>query len=136
MLPFEFTVPGPPLSHQAKRRDRLQQWRRSVLAAALAVWPSGDPPINVPITITVVYFHEGPAVRMDNDNMLKPIQDAMNGRIYVDDRLIVTASVSKLPVDDSYRVRRMARVIADAFVKGDPFVYIRIEAAATGGHLP
>jgi Holliday junction resolvase RusA-like endonuclease len=107
-----------------------------VLAAALAIWPRGEPPIDVPIRITVVYYHERATIRMDNDNMLKPIQDALNGRIYVDDRLIVTASASKMPVDDSYRVRRMSRVIADAFVRGDEFVYVRIEAAPDEELLP
>jgi crossover junction endodeoxyribonuclease RusA len=136
VLPFEFTVPGPPLSQQAKRRDRLREWRQTVLAAALALWPSSEAPIDVPIKITVVYYHEGATIRMDNDNMLKPIQDALNGRIYVDDRLIVAASASKMPVDGPYRVRRMSRVIADAFVQGDEFVYVRIEHAPVGDLLP
>jgi len=60
----------------------------------------------------------------------------MNGRIYIDDRLIVAASASKMPVDGSYRVRRMSRVIADAFVRGDEFVYIRIEGAPGEDLLP
>jgi len=62
--------------------------------------------------------------------MLKPILDAMNGHIYVDDRLVVSVSATKTPVDRSYRVRRMSQVIADAFVRGDEFVHIRIEAAS------
>ncbi|MEA2638615.1 MAG: hypothetical protein QOF51_9 [Chloroflexota bacterium] len=107
-----------------------------MLAAALALWPRGDAPINVPIKITVVYYHEGATIRMDNDNMLKPIQDAMNGRIYVDDRVIVAASASKMPVDGPYRVRRMSQVIADAFVRGDEFVYVRIESAPDEELLP
>lgn len=86
--------------------------------------------------ITVVYYHEGATIRMDNDNMLKPIQDALNGHIYVDDRLIVETSVSKKPVDDPYRVRRMSRVLADAFVEGREFVYALVEPAPVGGQLP
>lgn len=136
MLPFEFTVPGPPLSHQAKNKARLAQWRQAVLAAASLAWPRADPPLDVPIKITVVYYHEGPSIRLDGDNMLKPIQDAMNGRIYLDDRLIVAASTSKTPVDAYYRVRWMSQVLADAWVRGEEFIYVKIEAASTGELLP
>lgn len=136
MLPFEFTVLGPPLSHQAKNKARLAEWRGAVLAAAMAGWPTGDPPLDVPIKITVVYYHEGPTIRLDNDNMLKPIQDAMNGHVYVDDRLIVSASVSKTPVDGPYRVRGMSRVLADAFVRDLEFLYIKIESAPIEELLP
>jgi crossover junction endodeoxyribonuclease RusA len=130
LLPFEFTVPGPPLSQRAKNRQRLAAWRQTVLAAALARWPPADPTLNIPIRITVVYYHEGEKIRLDGDNMLKPIQDAMNGRIYLDDRLIVSATVSKTPVDGAYRVRRMSQVVVDAFVRGDEFIHVRIDGTA------
>ena len=68
--------------------------------------------------------------------MLKPIQDAMNGRSYVDDRLVVGARASKTPVDGPYRVRRMSHVIADAFVRGDEFIYVRIDDAAVSEVMP
>ena len=136
MLPFEFTVPGPPLSHQAKNRQRLAAWRQTVLAAALARWPPTDPPLDIPIRITVVYYHEGETIRLDNDNILKPIQDAMNGRIYLDDRLVVSARASKTPVDGPYRVRRMSQIIADAFVQGDEFIYVRIDDVVANELVP
>jgi Holliday junction resolvase RusA-like endonuclease len=107
-----------------------------VLAAALARWPPTDPPLDIPISIVVVYYHEGETIRLDNDNMLKPIQDAMNGHIYVSDRLVVTARASKTPVDGPYRVRRMSQVVADAFVRGDEFIYVRIEGVASNELLP
>lgn len=92
--------------------------------------------MDIPIRITVVYYHEGETIRLDNDNMLKPIQDAMNGRIYVDDRLIVSARVSKTPVDRPYRVRRMSQVVANAFVRGDEFIYVRIDDAVASELVP
>ena len=56
------------------------------------------------------------AVRMDNDNLIKPIQDAMNRTIYLDDRLITDTHVRKTALDGSFKVRKMSRVLADAFV--------------------
>lgn len=81
-------------------------------------------------------FHEGDKICLDNDNMLKPIQDAMNGRIYVDDRLIVSARTSKTPIDRPYRVRRMSQILADAFVRGDEFIYVRLDDAAVSELMP
>jgi Holliday junction resolvase RusA-like endonuclease len=49
----------------------------------------------VSIKITVVYYHEGATIRVDNDNMLKPIQDALNGRIYVDDSSLEEAASAR-----------------------------------------
>src|SRR5437016_728012 len=121
MLPFEFTIEGPPLSHQTGNRRRRTEWQQAVLAAALVVWPPGDRPIDEPVQITIVYYHEGDTTRMDYDNLVKPIQDALNGRIYVDDRLITDARVRKTSINGSYRVRGMRQVVANAFVKGLPF---------------
>lgn len=66
---------------------------------------------------------------MDNDNLVKPIQDAMNGHIYVDDRLLTDTSVRKTSLDGSVKVRGMPQVLADAFVRGVEFIYIRIDEA-------
>jgi crossover junction endodeoxyribonuclease RusA len=66
---------------------------------------------------------------MDNDNMVKPIQDALIGHLYVDDVLLTDTVLRKTSLDGSFRVRRMSRLLADAFVEGEEFLHIRIEAA-------
>jgi crossover junction endodeoxyribonuclease RusA len=131
MLPFEFTVLGPPLSHQTKNAQRLAEWRAAVLAAAQARWPPHDPPLAKAIEITLVYYHDRPTVRIDNDNLIKPIQDALNGHIYEDDALITDTHVRKTALDGSFKVRRMSRVLADAFVEGEEFLHIQIDRAPT-----
>ena len=88
MLPFEFTVEGPPVSQQAENRARLQEWRRRVHSAAVQHWAHGTVPLDGALQITVVYYYDGIVIRMDNDNMVKPIQDALIGLIYADDRQI------------------------------------------------
>jgi crossover junction endodeoxyribonuclease RusA len=104
-------------------------WRAAVLAAARARWPIDDPPIDEAVEITVVYYHNRPTIRFDNDNMIKPIQDALNGYIYDDDALITDTHARKTPFDGSFKVRRVSRVLADAFVEGEEFLHIRIERA-------
>lgn len=58
---------------------RLQEWRGRVARADEQRWSHGEPPLNGSLQIIVVYYHDGIVIRMDNDNMVKPIQDALIG---------------------------------------------------------
>lgn len=66
---------------------------------------------------------------MDNDNMVKPIQDALNGLVYVDDRLITDTQVRKTDLNGDFKVKGMSRVLADGFCSGNEFIYVKIENA-------
>src|SRR5436190_24366585 len=71
MLPIEFTVPGPPVSYQTNVRSRLRIWEAKVRNAARACVPRGALPVNRSgLMLTLVYYHEHPTVRIDNDNLL------------------------------------------------------------------
>jgi crossover junction endodeoxyribonuclease RusA len=129
MVPFEFIVAGPPVSHQTRRPERLQAWKQTVRDAALRRWPAGQQPLHVRLKILVSYYHDGVAIRMDNDNMIKPIQDALNGLVYEDDRQITDTLVRKTDINGSFRVRGMSPVLAEGFVNGKEFLYIRVEPA-------
>ncbi|MCW3054238.1 MAG: crossover junction endodeoxyribonuclease RusA [Chthonomonadales bacterium] len=129
MLPFEFTVDGPPVSQQARPRTRLQDWKRFVRAEASKRWPSGTLPISAPVQIIVVYYHDGPSVSIDDDNMVKPIQDALNGLVYVDDNLIVDTTIRKTDLNGSFKLHGLSRVLAEGFIRNREFIYVRVEEA-------
>ncbi len=135
MLPFEFTVAGPPVSHQTHNRARLQEWRNSVRDAAALRWPAADQANAAAVCIVVTYYHDGPAVRMDNDNLVKPIQDALNGLVYEDDNLITDTQLRKTDLNGRFRVRGMSPILAEGFCGGEDFLHIRIEAAPDHGEL-
>ncbi len=135
MLPFEFIVAGPPVSHQTHNRARLEEWRSAVRQQALVRWPPGDIPNNTAVQITITYYHDGPAVRMDNDNLAKPIQDALNGLVYLDDRLITDTRLRKTDLNGSFRVRGMSPVLAEGFCRGEEFLHITVELAPDHGDL-
>jgi hypothetical protein len=61
--------------------------------------------------------------------MIKPIQDALAGLIYVNDRQITDAQTRKTNVDGRFRVRHISSMYARAFAGGREFVYIKIEEA-------
>ncbi len=126
MLPLEFVVLGIPISSQASGPSR-QAWKAKVAAAAKAVIPAAIGPVNTDVRLTVVYYYDG--APLDVDNMLKPIQDALNGIVYVDDAQISDTSGSKRSLNGSYRVRGLNMALASGFSSGSDFVFVRIENA-------
>ena len=128
MKSFEFIIPGPPLSLQTKNRARFQAWKRSVREIARRKWAQRDrsEPVRHEIAIEVIYFYDGP--KPDTDNMIKPIQDALIGLIYRDDRQVTDATARQRNIERPLRVRRMSAVLAQGFVAGDDFVYVKISA--------
>ncbi len=82
-LPFEFTIAGPPVSHQAKNRSNLQAWKNDVRSAAQQSMPATLQPVVGRIRITITYYYEGDTP--DVDNIIKPIQDALNGLVFAGD---------------------------------------------------
>lgn len=123
----EFTVKGPPVSHQSKNKKALAAWKSVVSAAATKAWQ--QPPMTGRMKCTVMYFFEGPKAPLDDDNMAKPVRDAMNGIVHEDDSQIEHTQSSLIRVDATFQVRGVSKVILSAFADGDEFVYIRVEEA-------
>ncbi len=139
MLPFEFVVDGPPVSYQTRgpqRKERLEAWKTKVRSAAREKWPIKVEPLRTGLKLIVTYYHDGIAVRIDNDNMIKPIQDALNGFVYEDDRQITDTQVRKTDINGSFRVRGMSPVLAEGFCRGNEFIHVRIEVAPRHEELP
>ena len=126
---FEFVVQGTPMSHQTQNRTRLQAWKNTVRAAATQRWPVGQIPFADQLQIMVDYYHDGPAVHLDGDNLLKPIQDALNHLVYHDDSQIVDARVRKAPLDGNIRVRSTSERRARTLGLGEEFLHVQIADA-------
>lgn len=133
MFPFEFTVVGTPLSHQTRNRQRLVEWRRVVRAVAARRW-NGSPPTVRPVSFQVTYYYEG--TPLDVDNMIKPIQDALNGLVYEDDSQITDTSGHRRDINSSFRIRGMSPAVAEAFVTGAEFIHVRVELDPDQERLP
>ena len=128
-------MPGPPLSHQTKSKAKLRAWRGRVRSAAARIW--GDQsPVEVELKITVSYYHEGESVRIDNDNLLKPIQDALIGLVYSDDRCITDTEIRKTSIDGLFQIRHCSLVLLESFSRGKPFLHIVISARAQSPEPP
>jgi crossover junction endodeoxyribonuclease RusA len=135
MLFLEFTVARRPVSHQSKNKTSLNSWRTAVRAGAAAAL--GAKPLAIGrLKCTIINFHEGIQAPLDDDNMVKPIRDAMNGLAYDDDRQITHSETIQIGIDEPIKIRRATAALLAAFHKGDAFVYVRIESAPEFIQLP
>lgn len=124
MLPFEFTIKGPPVSLQTKKRNRLQSWKSDVKIAAQRALGEASNISADDIAITITYYYEGDTP--DVDNIIKPIQDALVGVCYNDDNQIKDTRSRKKRINGSYKIRNASAVILNAFAEGDAFLHIRL----------
>jgi len=125
MLPFEFIVEGPPVSHQTKNRQRLNAWKNRVLVAAKKVVNNGSEPITEEVTFKITYYYDN--YSPDVDNIIKPIQDALAGLIYVDDAQVVETSSRKRNINGAYKIRGASPTIIEGFLRGVDFLHIKVE---------
>lgn len=132
MLPFEFVVIGKPISHQTKDRKRLQAWKEEVRKAAIAYW-KGNAPLGDPLKVVITHYYDVVSGEEsgvpDSDNIVKPVRDALNGVIYVDDYQITDFVSRRRDLNSSFRVKGMSTALAEGFCKGQEFLHIKIEAA-------
>lgn len=124
----EFIVPGTPISVGASGRSRTR-WRERVIAAAVAALPDGYALEHDPVRVTVIYFYV--RTDLDLDNIRKPLLDAMNRTIYVDDFQVVDIVAAKRDLAGPYALAAVSPVIVRHVgpgIAGD-FVFILIEPA-------
>lgn len=133
MIPFEFTIKGPPISHQAKSRSQ-QRWKAAVAAAATAKVAPGNAPTVDDVAIRITYYYEGDAP--DVDNIIKPIQDALIGIVYDDDSQVVQAVSSRARIDGSFTIRGASAELLLAFSNRDAFVHVQVCAPPDMSVLP
>jgi crossover junction endodeoxyribonuclease RusA len=138
MLPFEFVVIGKPVSHQTKERKRLQAWKEEIRKVAESSW-SGKPPLAEHIKVVITHYYDAPpgdeSAVPDSDNIVKPVRDALNGLIYVDDYQITDFISRRRNLNGSFRVKGISPALAEAFSRGQEFLHVRVEAAPDPGDL-
>ena len=134
MLHLEFTVLGPPVSYQTKDKANLKVWKQTIRDEAGKKWTTI--PLTTKLKMTLINFHERDDAPMDDDNMVKPIRDAMNKLVYEDDRQITYSVLIQISIDAPIKVRKGPRILLDACWNGEEFLYIRIEDAPDFIQLP
>lgn len=137
-LPVEFVVMGVPASGQTRNKQRQRQWVDKVRAAGQAAVQAagGGSPVHTEVEVTVTYYATGGGQPPDRDNMAKPMLDAMEAVVYVNDRQVLTMALNKRPLDGLYVIAGITPALASGFMANEPFVHIRVEANVDTGVLP
>jgi crossover junction endodeoxyribonuclease RusA len=124
-FPLEFVVEGTPVSHQAKERKSIEQWKSRIIEASRATLPEGHFATDVPLSITLFYFPAG-SMEGDLDNIVKPILDALERHIYINDAQIRRILVQKFEPQDSVKFVSPSPALQDALNKSASMLYIRL----------
>ncbi len=72
--------------------------------------------------LQITYFYK--VIAVDVDNIVKPIQDAMIGLVYVDDNQVSDVLVRKRNLSVSFRIEKMTPTLATGFARENEFLYI------------
>jgi crossover junction endodeoxyribonuclease RusA len=132
-LPWDFAVIGTPVSHQASSASRAR-WKAAVAAAAQAAWPADTQPLDGKLQIRVTCFHDS-APPLDVDNMLKPIQDALIGIVYADDKQLTDTHGALRDMNAQFWLRGMTPALAAGFIADAPFVHVEVSGPPDHGRL-
>ena len=123
-MPFEFVIDGPAVSGQADS-DPRRQWIEAVRGTARQLW--GDrSPLSGELSLVIVNFYRGRAP--DLDNMAKPILDALEGVVYVDDFQVCNLTCRHRHVNSDMRVSNPFLLQQERLFDRKPFVYISVDS--------
>ncbi|MBG1260022.1 RusA family crossover junction endodeoxyribonuclease [Nostoc commune] len=125
MTRFEFIVDGPPVSQQARKRGKgnsIEDWKTTVRQEAEKYWSSEQKTATGWVMLQITYFYNSD--KMDVDNIVKPIQDAMKGLAYVDDKQVSDLLVRKRNLSGNFRIENMTSTLTEGFTRGNEFLHI------------
>lgn len=125
MTRFEFIVDGPPVSQQARKRGKgnpIQDWKKTVRQEAEKYWSSEQKTATGLVMLQITYFYDSD--KMDVDNIVKPIQDAMKGLAYVDDKQVSDLLVRKRNLSGNFKAENMTSTLTKGFARGNEFLHI------------
>ncbi|WP_158743811.1 RusA family crossover junction endodeoxyribonuclease [Acidisphaera sp. L21] len=131
-FPLEFIVPGTPVSLQVKRQESKNLWKERVRQASYNALPDGHFATASALAVTLFYFPSG-EMTGDIDNIVKPILDALNKHIYLDDRQIERIWVQKFEPGRIVRFKDPSALLGQAFAGKRPSLYIRLGNDPTEG---
>jgi Holliday junction resolvase RusA-like endonuclease len=97
---YEIWIQGKPKSFR-KNLKSSKRYRKAIQDSAKAIIekPLRSRRIDIEIFFAAPYFQ-----RTDVDNVIKPILDAFQGVVYLDDSQVRSVKVMALPSDDAYRL--------------------------------
>lgn len=133
MALFELLLFERPLSIRVSERARYRAWKELIRVEARRRW-TGEP-IRGPrrgssaggLRLTLVFLSREALI--DVDNIIKPIQDALTGVVYVDDRVVTDVDSHRRFVNDLFDIERAPPLLVPAMITQRECIYIRVAQA-------
>lgn len=127
MRRLEFIIPNRPLSLQAADRPNYQAYKDWVKTLVSMIWERA--PIDAGEVNVSMVFLCNPRAPIDVDNIIKPIQDAMNGVVCDDDALVTDTDSHRRYQGDAIDITDCPRALIEMLVTGEEGVYVRVRNA-------
>ncbi len=122
MQPFEFLIRSRPVSQQTRRQTRLREWKDFVRREAERSWTPRHAPADGPVCVTLIYLYDEAA--LDVDNIIKPIQDALVGLIFLDDAMVTDVIIRRRHLRGTFDLTQVSPMLVEGFEYGDEFIYV------------
>ena len=81
--------------------------------------------------LTITYFYD--RVKLNVDNIPKPILDALKGLIYLDDEQVTDILCRKRNLNTELRLANPSSILAEGFSRANQFLYVVIGEATDLG---
>jgi len=127
-IPFSFVIGGPPVSQQARRRNRVRAWTGAVRSAAEQDW-NAEPPVVGSVAVSITYFYDSDP--LDVDNIPKPILDALMGLVYSDDSQVSDLLCRKRDLSEGPRIQNASPALLEFLGEAEPVLHIAVTEAIT-----
>ena len=117
----EFIVPGTPISSGASGRSRTR-WKNAVSEAAVAALPDKHALVADSVRVTIVYFYV--STDLDLDNIIKPILDALETVVYLDDEQVKRVTSERFNLHDISKIINPSPLLAAALENYSELLHI------------
>jgi Holliday junction resolvase RusA-like endonuclease len=117
------------MSLQTNSRPRFQAWKDQVRAQAAKVWAGRRILSEGDFHLTIVHLHHGVST-LDVDNIIKPIQDALEGVVLSNDKLVSDVESHRRMAGGQFESARLPELLMAALDSSRDCVYVRLADAA------
>lgn len=124
---YEFVIRSRPVSTQTNDRRAYRSWSDLVAIHATRNSPM-VPPFWEPVRLTMVHLYVNDTI--DADNLIKPVQDALEGVFYPDDRLVTDVQSHRRSVLAEFDPVALPAPLATAWGGREECLYVRVQSAS------
>lgn len=125
---YEFLVPGRPASVHEKNRAKFRKWIDDLVSAAAAASP-GYMPFEYSLARLTIVFLCREKDRVDVDNVIKPIQNALERVYYRNDEMVSDVDAHRRFWTDDLERQRLPGLLKQAWKNRRDCLYVRIQDA-------